>query len=1381
MKLKYSILMMLYALICKFAHFMKIYCRFTTVPYVLDQYRTCLELSKTIAKYRAQGANTLKEIINKISRGVFNRLEDKNMIIMLRRLCDNDAEELNNPDFLNEVENNLSKSLQILLPFVSVPNHYNDIDSDRILKDSVEYKNKIYNKFFDGNTWEKNQDSITVDVILEIGQFPDERRKYIHAMLDQSKSLVADFDKMSGRQKRINAEKLATKSLKPDWLLKQQYGESWEKHRYTLNYKDSLLCRSIELDKALPVANFGVSSKNIEIVIEQKLGYYFGNTEERKRLEEAMYPKKSIWLSIARFFGFKSELAKPKAIKSTNGIKDDYDRDRKQFIQPISGDEAAKISFDPKNFSEVPCPIYPSIENVKYLTAEYRAKSEQFKKLNKNLKKQARKILKLTMQLKRNIEPYMHRQDERLLERYNAIKQKIAQESQTEAYLIRLLNLCEQIMHFDKVRLQQLADLNKDNIEKRIAITTQEVPAPGDYPNTTEAINAIRAEYNLILKDLGLVNFSEKFINPVFVTSSNLQRVTSNLDNLQRNINYTCESILDISFKISEIKFNKLVNYQKELEILTLRLKDAENKLIIYLAEARAITEGALNQLNTRSNRNPINIDTARSLLKKYRSLVPNPILLKKLNLVRFFRGWSDAYDQLLYLADTNLGESIKSNKQLIKDQEELLSELTVKKTAQEKNKAILQQLRENAPEYQELLTVIKKEEETIENIEAQIANNSNLLLSSSDKFFDNVEETSCIISSLYVLAKNNNLPKNFEELVLNFAKNCAPTDILENDAGLRDYITKPKIEAELPEENIQSIENIVKALEQQERLIIRKRSSSEITLSNITKIKNIASNLYQEGVKEKIRICYEKYPTLGSEKEYLLEFVPKICMMNENEKEAFIKQAFSIGFIDAKNVDQKLDALQKEIKLIIKNTHVDPIEKVENELEEYSEEIGKILATDATQAMKALNTLEETLKEDLKRLESEIGADIPPKQLKAENPMFEHIEQLENIYPQAYFEDVVLKPDHIEAMEKFRNSLVSQSNSISSADDFLKRVSVKGRPKSKETIEMKLEEKLSIHEEDLIIMREGHELHEKNEDPKEAKLITALISSEEKSNASSVNFDNPLDQARSRIDYKKPEKAPVNFARKALNYLRSIFMPEPEEQREAVILTNAEDIAEAKQLYGMLENDISTLSTNCKQRLGKIFLCIALKLEANQKLLADPNNGEINEELANILQELKYEYEVYNYAISKMNLALDRMKGLYNVLDREDQKELSSPTKVFEAVLESYKKELDSEKGEHDIYVYHHQFLNEATKVFGYYHFNKVIKPTLLASVFSGRKMKKEPHIWNVKKDRLELILEEPENLSLNGVGRKNLIHNKNEHREEVGPQYGDRVHEQL
>jgi hypothetical protein len=32
MKLKYSILMMLYALICKFAHFMKIYCRFTTVP-----------------------------------------------------------------------------------------------------------------------------------------------------------------------------------------------------------------------------------------------------------------------------------------------------------------------------------------------------------------------------------------------------------------------------------------------------------------------------------------------------------------------------------------------------------------------------------------------------------------------------------------------------------------------------------------------------------------------------------------------------------------------------------------------------------------------------------------------------------------------------------------------------------------------------------------------------------------------------------------------------------------------------------------------------------------------------------------------------------------------------------------------------------------------------------------------------------------------------------------------------------------------------------------------------------------------------------------------------------------------------------------------------
>lgn len=213
-----------------------------------------------------------------------------------------------------------------------------------------------------------------------------------------------------------------------------------------------------------------------------------------------------------------------------------------------------------------------------------------------------------------------------------------------------------------------------------------------------------------------------------------------------------------------------------------------------------------------------------------------------------------------------------------------------------------------------------------------------------------------------------------------------------------------------------------------------------------------------------------------------------------------------------------------------------------------------------------------------------------------------------------------------------------------------------------------------------------------------------------------------------------------------------------------------------------MLENDISTLSENSKQRLGKIFLCITLKLEANQKLLADPNNGEIKEELANILHGLEYESEAYNYAISKMNLALDRMKGLYNVLDREDQKELSSPTKVFEDVLESYKKELDSEKREHDIYVYHHEFLNEATKVFGYHHFNKVIKPTLLASVFYGQEMKKEPHRWDVKKDRLELILEESENLSLNGVSREKLLrHKEDEPREKVVPQYGERENVEL
>lgn len=1248
--------------------------------YVLDQYRTCLELSKTIAKYRAQGANTLKEIINKISRGVFNRLEDKNMIIMLRRLCDNDAEELDSPVFLNEVESNLSKSLQILLPFVSVPNQNSDIDPDRILKDSVEYKNKIYNKYFDDATtqWKTHKDPITVDAILEIGQFPDERRKYIHAMLDQSRSLFADFDKMSVRQRRINAEKLATKSLKLDWLLKQQYGDSWEKHRYTLNYKDSLLCRSIEVDKALPVANFGVSSKNIEIVIEQKLGHYFGNTEERKRLEEAMYPKKSIWLSIARFFGFKSELAKPTALISIDGIRQNYGK-HGGFIEAISGPEAEEISFDPEKFSEVPCPIYPSIENVEYLTAEYHAKSAEFKQLNRALKKQTSKILKLTMELKRNIEPYMHSKDEMLLERYKEINEQIAEESQKEAAYIARLNLCEQIMNFDRIRLQQLADLNKNNHN-----ALKEAVDEPDNPNTTHAINEIRKKYNflkLIPVGHGLADYSEKFINPVFITSSNLQRVTGNLDSLQRGVNDTCHKILDISSKLNELSENiNEEGVKSKFDRLTSELKYNENKLIRYLADARAIIQGALNQLTHPESRNLINIETALTLLKKYRSLMPNPILLTRLNLVRFFRGWPDAYNKLSFLANASYRQELetanKSNKQLIKTQIELLSDLKRKETSIKNNQVILEKLDGESREYLELSEEINKEKTSLAEIIIKLKENKRLLPENKNRSFKElysaIDETADTLSSLYGLAAADQLPEGLQKQVLTFAQTVYEEDevSLEKDGSLKiEYIKKqlknsdetrparvkeaviipkgsdlefqelifkksqildnivsiqikpsalnpedpkfklhelenqllaekfrkelaecnrmierhPKkpavmgeiepepaeeIDIELNEADIQSLDSMFTALHKRERLIeltIEKKGKlSDITSNNIAKIKEKTLDLYKKGMKEQIEKCYERHPTFTSEKEYLLELLPTICNINEAADKGEFIENFATWFIDARNIDTALSTIQAEVKSIIKGTSVAHKETVEVKLEGLKtdpEAMRNFLKEDANQVKTALSNLEETLQEDLKRLESERGADIPPEQLKAVNPMFEHTEQLEKIYPQAYFEDVVLKPKNIEAMERFRNSLVSQSNSITSADDFLNRVSVKGRPNPKEKIEMKLEEKSSIHEEDSSIMRKGQALNEKNEDPEEAQLITSANSSAEKSNDNSVNFDNPRDQAGAKKDYTEPDEEPVNFVRKALNFASSIFVRKPIKKREAVILTNAEDI----------------------------------------------------------------------------------------------------------------------------------------------------------------------------------------------------------------------------
>ncbi len=750
--------------------------------YMLNQYRACLELYKLIAKYRLQGATTLKEIINKISRGFFNRLEDKNMIIMLRRLCENDAIDLDSPDFLNEVENNLSRSIKILIPFISVPNYSSDVD--RILKDSVEYKNKIYN-------------SSSIDDIFEIGQFPREERKYISAVLAQSKVLTADLGKMSTRQIRINAEKMVTKSLKPDWLLKRQYGlDEWQEHRYYLNGQDKLLCRSIEVEKVLSTPNAGVPKKTVENNIAQKIGYYLGNSEPRKRLADAMYPKKNILLSIARFFGFKSELAKPTDTKSSDGIRADYAKRKVEgkFITAISGETAELISFDPEEFPEIPCPIYRSKENVEYLTAEYKAKSKEFKKINRALKKQEAKILRLTIELKRNIEPYIQNQDPKLLNRYKKIKEQIAEELQKEAYIIRLLNLCEQIMNFDRVRLQQLADLNKNDGRVIYEKVHEE-----DQPNNTNEINSIRKEYNLISEDPRLANIPEKFINPVFTTSSNLQKVTAHLENLRMAVNSICNEILADSKDIYDLLQNEVAIVKPKLAVLKSSLKEKENKLILYLADARAITQGVLNQLNESSSRNPINLDTARTLLAKYRSIVPNPRLLSQVTLDRDFGGWTDAYDNLLCLSNTdykkNIDEANEANNQLINSQAILLSGLREKTTSLQNKEAVLSSLR-HSRENPHLIPLIEKDIQALRNeikeIKLKADNTSEVIKNnrsrSLDHFIGTIETNKSTLSSLAAIAEAKQGPESLREEAKNLAS-TARQQILEHGESFANHL----------------------------------------------------------------------------------------------------------------------------------------------------------------------------------------------------------------------------------------------------------------------------------------------------------------------------------------------------------------------------------------------------------------------------------------------------------------------------------------------------------------------------------------------------------------------------------------------------------------
>ena len=374
--------------------------------YILDQYRTLLELKKVIQQARAENPeNTIAEIIAQL-----NYSSDVHIGLYLQSMCP-DAKDRKDPQILDLIENNLNRSIGMLMPFVSVKSQIikEAGQEERLLKSS-EYRATV-------------KQAKSVEEFYSYVEMPKEHIRFLRAILKNPDELAEELKSMSPRQYRL--------------LQKIRYGQ-WASDLFDREREEKTLFLNY-----VTVVEGG----DVEQSISKKIKLYLPGESNRlleKFDREKIYDPKIV----------KELRAKRPHIKSVDGLIDDLrENNRHQEATELENDQPlAGAPMQTKFITK---------ELVDFVDNEYKERSAELQDLQKKLKDKEIEILSRKKMLQRLLSHNGNTVNSKII----IVERQIDKMEQEFAILLYQASICEKIIHYDENLLRRCATQTINEID----------------------------------------------------------------------------------------------------------------------------------------------------------------------------------------------------------------------------------------------------------------------------------------------------------------------------------------------------------------------------------------------------------------------------------------------------------------------------------------------------------------------------------------------------------------------------------------------------------------------------------------------------------------------------------------------------------------------------------------------------------------------------------------------------------------------------------------------------------------------------------------------------------------------------------------------------